>query len=227
MRRREDGYTLLELLIALTLASVVMVAVYGVLTSMVRFQVEGARRSTVDSWAIAGVVAMNKEIETSDSVAVGAIPSSVAQAASASANWMVACTNWSTRWASATTGGPMNAANPVGVYAYCYDATAPGYLRRYYNASAGACTIGGFNNTACSDGVAARSGVIATNVSQIGGAPVFAREQASNGVRVRFQVGVSAVGTLYTPGKEQLVNPQFLQFDTRVSLARAYLTSAD
>jgi type II secretory pathway component PulJ len=62
-RRRSGGFSLIELVIAVSLSTIVLIGVFSMMTSMVQLEVAGQRGGTVNAWSLASLVAMNREIE--------------------------------------------------------------------------------------------------------------------------------------------------------------------
>lgn len=226
-RNAPAGYTLVELLIAITMSSIVLVGIYSIVSTFVNIEVEGVKRGSITGWSLAGIDAMNREIEGANvmvwpTVALGADDT------------MTTCMNWSRITAGPATGGNLNGVGISGgggvgqnvlVYYYCYD-SGNKILRRMVTsgatcpaAAAGpACTSAGYTG-----GLYGANNVIATSVYRSGAAKVFTRDDALNAVRIRFIVGnpnPTPNTPLAGPNYGNVTNPQTLPMDTRVSLDR-------
>ena len=210
-RERTQGFTLIELIIAASLAMVVLLALFGMMSSMVRFQVEGLRRSTVTGWSMASIVKMNKEIESAGVVAY--------PADATPRDFFASCVNWSRILASSAAGGREDPTQGVVVIYYCYDGTA---IRRLTDETSGLCptsaSLPGGAEAVCNT----TGEIVAVGVKRhSSGNLVFTRDDAVGGIRIRFSVG-DQTHTVPAPGSPDIVNPQFVEFDTTVTTNRAY-----
>ncbi|MEK7384763.1 MAG: prepilin-type N-terminal cleavage/methylation domain-containing protein [Elusimicrobiota bacterium] len=223
MRRIQGrGYTLLEFIIAVALSMVVLMAVFSMMTSMLRFQVEGLKKSTVTGWSLASIMKMNKEIESAGVLAhpTNAVPS----------DWVVGCTNWS-RILTPPAGG--SRADPnlnMVVFYYCYDPATLTMRRLAEESSTVPCPASPVALPACTaawgGGADQTNDVIAAGITRhSSGALVFARDDSVGGVRLRYAVGEKIF--VRVAGKPDVVNPQYVEFDTSITLSRAYLNDLD
>jgi prepilin-type N-terminal cleavage/methylation domain-containing protein len=208
-RRKCAGVTLIELLVAVSLSSIVLIGVFSMTASMVQYEVEGLRKGTVTGWSLASLVAMNREIEGASVL--------VYPAAGSGANYLVVCSNWS-RILNNNAGGLLDATSTLTAYFYCYDA-ASAVLRRM--TSTASCPAS-YAPPACNAGTFGASSMIATGVYPIGAAPVFAADSAST-VNLRYTVGKPTAGVDVNEGNgaTNLTNPQTMTFDTRITLDKA------
>ena len=217
-RRRRAGFTLLELVIALSLSSIVLIGVFSMMASMMTYEAEGLRKGSVNAWSLASLVAMNREIE-------GA---SVFVYASASPpQTLVVCSNWSRLLTASGVGAKISAIDNVTVYNYCWD-QANNLLRRSITTGAGVtCPSSvGFAPLACNSAAyGGASSVIATGVFQDSlGDPIFTADPTSTGtIRIRYVVGNPSAGVSANEGNglTNFVNPQTMAFDTRITLDKA------
>jgi prepilin-type N-terminal cleavage/methylation domain-containing protein len=220
------GFTLLEMVVALSISSIVLIGVFVMLSSMVQYEVEGMRKGSVNAWSLASLVAMNGEIEAANLLAY--------PRGGSGANTLVVCSNWSRLMSSL--GGTMNtlgggAMNTLGggagvgptVYSYCWDSTT-NVLRR--KVVAGACT---YTVTSCDTTSYPGDSLIATGVYQdAANDPIFTADPAFNGsVRLRYVVGNPNAGASPHEGNgmTNFVNPQSMAFDTRLTLDKAFGTA--
>ena len=68
--------------------------------------------------------------------------------------------------------------------------------------------------------------VIAVGVNRHStGALVFTRDDGVGGVRVRYTVGEKTF--VHVDGKPDVVNPQYMEFDTSITMSRPYLNTND
>lgn len=209
--RSRAGFSLLELVIAISLASMVLVAVISMAAQMTRFHVDGIRSGTVTGWSLVSVSQMTKEIADAN---VLAYPSTT----TTGANTLVACVNWSRLMPGKL---DTRATANVTVLYYCYDSTNK-YLRRYVNrGTAVTCPATPPAIPAC-DGTGSwdEAGVVATNVELNGGAFIFTRDDVIGGVRIRYIVG-SPTPTTNRP------QPIFTPFDIKVGMQKQYDNTVD
>ena len=235
--RKSAGFSLIELVISISLASFVLVGVATIAAQMARNQVDGIRSGTVTGWSIVSYMSMAKEIEDAN---VLAYPINDGD----TADQIIICKNWS-----------RNASNPPGVGArlntdgtadadgvikgavyvvqYCVDPTAPvapqtGYtLRRYANVGVGvvcpappaapvACNAGGPGWTS--------NGVVGFRLEKIVGPPafplMFQRDNSIGGVRLRYVIGPQ------TPTANQPV-PKFTTFNFGIVMQKQFTSTLD
>lgn len=215
MRRR--GFSLIELLIGLSLASMVMVAVAGLAGMLMRGQVEGMRRGTIAGWSALSYASMTKEIEEAN---VLAYPINDSDAADS----ILVCKNWS-RSQGVSPGGKLESSLDATVIQYCVDSTDPANLRmrRYVNtgpavtcpappAAPVACNVAGPGWT--------QNDVVAIKLEKLGNAPVFTRDNAVGGVRIRYAIGSQASSAGQPVAK-------FTAFDFKISMQKPYNSPVD
>lgn len=205
-RRPEQGFTLLELIIALSISSIVLIGSFSVLTAMVQNEVEGMRHGSVSSWSLASLVNMNREIEEANAL-VYPPPGGSASAASF-------CKNY-----SRISGAALSSSDPIRYYSYCYDSSA-NVMRRM---EGGGCPGLGTAPPTCGVGAWGTASVVATGVYLNGGNPVFSTESGGGTIRVRYIVGKPTTGAALNEGNGQtnFARPQSLTFDTQLTLEKA------
>ena len=209
----EAGFTLLELVIAMSLASVVLVAVVSIAAQMVRFQMEGIRSGTITGWSLVSVTAMGKEIENAN---VMAWPTT----ANPASDTLIICQNW-----SRLTGGKIDtsAAADVTLTYYCYNPTTK-IIWRYSDRNPTTVTCPAPPTPALpacdGSGTYTEKGAVATNVERDSGASVFTRDDAIGGVRIRYLVG-SPTPTTNRP------KAVYMPFDVKIGLQKQYNNTVD
>lgn len=206
--RRRRGFTLIELVMALALAAVVLLGVFSILASMIQNEVQSLRKGTVTGWALASVVAMNREIASGSVLAYP--PRGIGD------DSLVICTNWS-RLMNPPNGAAL-IGGPTFYFSYCWEPGA--HLLRRMRID-GPCPPPGTPPPACGAATYGNDSVIATGVYRDAlNDPLFlADPDVASVVHLRYVVGnpeagVSAGGN----DKTFLTNPQSLAFDTRVAL---------
>ncbi len=228
--RSRAGYTLIELVIAISLASIVLVGLFAIMASMMNFQVEALKKGTVNGWSLAALLSMNREIEDASVI--------VYPSAGGSANSISLCTNYSHIMAGA--GGSADgsisgaASDPIQTIDYCYD---PANLVMRRQVIDGSCPVLGSAPPACTASNYApgaqqdtkTSGVIAISVYQAPGNPsVFTRSANRSGeIRLRYVIGNPNSTTTPSPGSAMVRNPQSMAFDTTLSVNRQYGNNQD
>jgi prepilin-type N-terminal cleavage/methylation domain-containing protein len=207
-RRRQAGFSLLELIIALSISSIVLIGVFSMTTSMIQYEVEGIRKGSVNGWSLASLMSMNREIENSS---VLVYPISGAQ------DFLVVCDNWS----RLMNGGAaaLTASQPTNIYQFCYDSSS-NVLRR--ETHTGNCPGAGYAPPACSAG---SYNLLATGVYRdTANDAIFTVDGENLGtIRLRYIVGKPTTGAAINEGNgvTNFANPQSMAFDTRLSLSKA------
>ncbi len=237
-RRASPGFSLIELIIACSLSTIVIIGVMELMSSMVMTEVDGMRQGTITSWALANINAMNADISAAAYLS--------RPVAGATDTTLIVCTNWAANALGAGVPGVVSPGAKVlmtppatyavdAVYYYCYD-TADGppfknsILRKVvYNpwpaqtvcplpgTAAPACTIGNYPNS---------DALVATGVYQVdypaNTVPIFTGDSAvPNGVRLQFRVGLPVAGvSAGRNGPTYTTNaaPMSMKFDTKIVL---------
>ena len=222
MRMKGAGFSLIELVIAVSLASFVLVAVAQLAMQMARNQADGIRSGTMTGWSVVSYLTMAKEIEDAN---VLAFPTD-----NIPRDEIVICKNWS-RSAGAVpgTGARLDPSANVTLIQYCFDNTEPvfpqvGYTMRRFadNTAATTCPAVGSAVTcsATPTGTWSETGVVGFRVERLGGAAPFLRANAIGGVRVRYVIG-QQVGTTQHP------LPKFTTFDYGISMQKQLSSTVD
>lgn len=211
LRGRRAGYSLIELMIAMSLASIVMVAVVSVSSSLIHFQVEGMRKGRVTGWALMSVMTMNREIEDAN-VLVHPL--------TGGADWVVVCNNWSRLQSAADK--RMDTTLPVRVVYYCFLETGTNPdrpLYRYINVGAypAVSCPASFTPPACgntSPGFAyTEMGIVASGVYRTATNP-FTREPTGKGLNIDFRIGNPA-----PTGAELVKTPVPVTMPVKITIA--------
>ncbi len=220
MRIRDDrGFSMLELIVAMSISSVVLITVFSVAASMIQFEVEGGRKGSVTAWSLASIANLNRDI-------AGASVIEWPNGAGAADNNLVLCNNWSRSGpmppaaANPPNGGTVSSLVGVSVIYYCWDSTS-NVLRRMQLPNN--CPNVGSGPPACTAAAYGPGSVVATAVYQNGGNWVFTNDATlQNAVHLMFVVGNPAQGQVNSNGGGAsgavFQNPQFLAFDTKVLL---------
>ncbi|MBI5246118.1 MAG: hypothetical protein HY923_02980 [Elusimicrobia bacterium] len=225
------AFSIIELVIAISLASFVLVGVASIAAQMARSQVEGIRGGTATGWSLVSYLSMAKEIEDANVLAYPI-------ANGAAADSLVVCKNWS-RMQGALPGGPLdtNAGAMEAVVQYCVDTTDPANLvvRRFANVSTvaanaapcpcpgapGPCGAAPVTCTSAPTGTWTETGVIGYRMERLAGFPsMFTRDDGIGGVRVRYVIG-RQTPTVNDP------NPKNTPFNFGIAMQKQYSSTLD
>lgn len=218
--RREAGFTLLEMIIALSLSSIVLVGAFTIMTSAVQNQVMLMRKGTVNAWSIASLVAMNRDIEGGSVLAY--------PAAGLGQNSVVVCSGYSRIVGAGGTPSTLPSL-PAGVtpnvYTYCWDAATNVFRRRYQAGTA--CPAPPATPPACIAGNYPE--VVASGVYQDPALdPIFQRDpNNASAVRVRYVVGNPNANAVSAGSNGMTVSAQVqsMSFDSRLTLENKQLSN--
>jgi len=207
-KRREAlpaGFTLMELLIAMSLSTLVIAAVVAFATSMIRTQFQEIRRGEVSGATILSLDQLRTDLENATYLQ---FPS-----AAAVSNVLSGCANYSM---ALNTPGPLLAGAPVTSFYYCVDATSHTLWR--YQAS-GICPYAPAP-APCGAGSATAIVYGAFYPSLANPGFFFKRTADTSGVELFYSIGnPSATATLQSP-----IN---YQFDTKINMVKAYMNTTD
>lgn len=212
------GFSIIELVIAVSLASFVLVGVATIAAQMARTQLDGVRTGTMTGWSVVSYMAMSKEIEEGN---VLAFPI----ANGASSDNLIICKNWS-RLMGALPGGRLDTNSPVSVIQYCVDSSVPTNLvmRRYANVGVGVSCPNPGSPVTCNSspsGTWTETGIVGIRLEKLSGyANVFTRDNAIGGVRLRYVIG-RQTATTNDP------NPRSTAFDFGISMQKQYNSTLD
>lgn len=217
--RSRAGFSLTELIISMLLSSFVMIGIVGIASQMVRFQVEGMKKGSVTGWSLVALTAMNKEIEDGSTLVY---PTNGTGAQDS----LTICKNYTHK-----TNGFLDGNNDVERISYCYDATAPGYIRRNRTTCtpsgpgtcAGACPALGVAPGACGGfPEVVATGVYRHNVANTAfpGNQLFRRADEVGGVQIRYIVGNPTPTT-------NMPMPQTMSFDLKFAMNKQYNNTED
>lgn len=221
------GYSLMEMIIAVTLSAIVISGIISVGASVIRFQMEGAARGDVAGWTLMNLHRLNQELESATYLSTRTA-NVVGTSPLIAANALVGCLNY-----SAILGGryvtAAGAAGDVTWFYYC-PATVPAEpslnavqsLYRYSkvgsaltcpdNAAIASITCGSPAGGLTME-VVARKFYHHNRVS--GTPPFFIRYSTSPGIEMHFTIGDSSrVVAGVTSTNRFNPNPVFLQIDT-------------
>jgi hypothetical protein len=230
LRRRSKGFTLIELIIAASLSTIVLIGVFSLMSSLVQTEVAGMRNGTVTAWTLANINTMNMDIAGASYIAV--------PAAGGNGDSLVVCTNWSATALGPATPGVVNklANAPIlgtpavnAVYYYCYDTadSAPfknAILRKILVNPAGGAGACPNVAPACLSGNYPGDSIVATGIYRdAANDKIFTADPPTlnahtNAVHLHFVVGNPNPGTSAGGGQEATNVPQSIPFDTRIIL---------
>ncbi|MBI3553303.1 MAG: prepilin-type N-terminal cleavage/methylation domain-containing protein [Elusimicrobia bacterium] len=229
MRR---GFSLIELLIAVSLAVVVMLAIVSVSTNMVRQHLQASHKGEVNGQTLAALDRMNKDIE-------GASYLFIPTTATPTGDTVGGCYNWEAKFQGSATGGPLTN-GPITYFLYCVDATRFGNIYRWtgtvascspaptYTACTAAGTANGGTNAAelwiAGDG--ATHGISRSDALSGVGGYYFMKSRVTNGVEVHYIVG-NSTPTADGAGRPGQYVPHFYKVDTRINMLKSFNNTSD
>ncbi len=136
MRSLENGgFTLIELIMALTITGVILITIVFLSTNAVRYQTEGVFRGRATSSAIYSLARMRSELE--DATYVYNLTCGGGSISTTGCNAVLACTNWSPNAAGPNAGAAYVGSAPVNTIYYCVSGT-----QMYRYVQAGGCNTG-------------------------------------------------------------------------------------
>ena len=230
------GFSLIEMVIGVSLASFVLVGVATIAAQMARSQVEGIRGGTATGWALVSYLSMAKEIEDANVLAYPI-------ANGAAADSLIICKNWS-RMMGALPGGMLDGriGATVSIVQYCVDSSDATNLlvRRYANVGTvtivdtvpvgltcpcpgapGACGATPVTCNSSPSGTWTSKDVIGFRMEKLAGYPsMFTRDDAIGGVRVRYAIGRQ------TPTTNDPV-PKNTPFNVGIAMQKQYSSTLD
>ncbi len=106
------GFTLIEMIVAILLSTLVLLGIIAVAASMVRQHFESLSQGELSGQALISLAQMYQDIENANVLA--APPAPVLPATSSSGNALAGCTNWSLLYGKA-----LNSVQPVQSFYYC------------------------------------------------------------------------------------------------------------
>lgn len=218
-RYRSVGFSIIELVIAISLSSFVLVGVATIAAQMARSQIEGIRSGTMTGWSLVSYLSMSKEIEDANVLAFPIVNG-------ASSDSLLICKNWSRVKDPPDRRLDTNAPGLVTVTQFCVDsATDPpnNILRRYAKVGAAVvCPDPGVPVacTAAPGGGWTETGVVGFRMEKLGGQNVFLRDNSIGGVRLRYVIG-KQTATTNEP------TPKFTPFDIGVGMSKQYNNTLD
>ena len=217
MKKPAQGFSLIELVIAVSLASFVLVGVATIAAQMARSQLDGIRSGTVSGWAAASYMAMAKEIEEGNVLAYPI-------ANGAAADSLIICKNWSRSMVTMPSAGRLDTSAAVAVIQYCLDTSGTdAVLRRYANVGFGVTCPAVASPVACvaaPAGTWTENGVVGFRVEKIGGANLFLRDNGIGGVRLSYVIG-NQVATTNQPVVK------FTQFNFGIAMQKQFSSPVD
>lgn len=182
-RRNASGFTLLEILVATVLSTVVLLGLFNLVTSMTTSEVNSARTGTVSAWSLTGAKAMATDIAGSSTLSYPA-------PGGTGADYLIVCSNWSPKM-NTSGGATLNGGAPKSMQ-YCFDTTdAAPFGNSILRRTTSACPT--VPVSPCTSGNYGTDSIVVTGVYRdAANHAVFYTEpnsQIPNAVRVRYSVG--------------------------------------
>ena len=236
------GFTLTELIIAVSLSGLILMGIIGISAQMVRFQLQGARKGDVTGWTLLGLQRLNKEIENAN---VLDCPATAATSTCTTAPYnpsqvLSGCTNFTKQ-----TNAPYDENRETVAFYYCVP--APGHALQdhlvRYELKSGPNPAGGFHSTpaptcpitpvpaTCGNTPASPvtmevlvKGFYAHNTQA--NFPFFERADDVSGVRLRYQVGLATATAEISPTTAGPI-PTYMRFDMKIGMNKSYTNTLD
>ncbi|MEK7389290.1 MAG: prepilin-type N-terminal cleavage/methylation domain-containing protein [Elusimicrobiota bacterium] len=221
MKNTRLGFSIVELLVAVFLSTMVLVGVMNISSTAVKNQMEGARRGAVTGWSLVSFEKMTKEIQ-------GASVIVTPNTGSPTGNRLVGCNNWSFNqqaYCGAAADKRLNCAMPVEVFYYCYNPVEKSIWRYFTNSVASpglTCPTAPPVVPCDGTGPFAQRLQIAWKaelVAPVNG-PMFRRNDVNGTIGMHYAVG-EQIPTVERP------LPIFIPFNLALTAQRGYLNSAD
>ncbi len=216
------GYTLVELLVAISLSAIVLSGIISVASSVIRYQVEGAARGDVAGWTLMNLHRMNQELEAATFITTR------------TTNVLIGCHNYSRILVYGSEDGRFDSSKPITWFQYCAaSAGSVQSLYRYEDLSATKCpdtvksdsiTCGNAPGGAMTYALVARRFY---HHDQANASPPFF-QMVPNGVEMHYTIGESTprvTGVTATAPYNPV--PVYLRVDTVVGSARTYNNGND
>ncbi|MDD5656526.1 MAG: prepilin-type N-terminal cleavage/methylation domain-containing protein [Elusimicrobia bacterium] len=218
---RRRGFTILELVIALSLASVVFMAIVGIAAQVVRWEIESRGRGSNTGWTLLSLQRMNRELQLATVLYCPYRDASHFGCPGPESDVLSGCGNYS--FLNGSFGGANDASQPITAFYYCVGPLGSAYagsLLRYEARGIGAsCPMAA---PACGEG---SPEVIARRVSRMDPtATYFKRRDDAGGVQVRYVVGSSDRADAQN---KELSAPIFTVVDSVVSMSKVYGNPSD
>lgn len=216
-RRSAQGFTLVELIIALSLSSFILAGIVGVASQMVRFQMEGKKKGDVTGWTIVSLIKMNKELENAS---VLDCPSSYAGCSGLTSDYISGCSNY-TRMTSPA--GPIDTSpgnNTITAFYYCVPTSGANANQLLRYGATGTCPM-----AAPTCGSTAGFEVYAQDFYKVAGLTYFFRRANEvNGIELNYIVGIA---TANADSTGQRTMPVYMKMQTKIGMNKTYNNTVD
>ena len=212
-RGRAAGFTLVELILAVGLSTVVLIGAFSMLTSMIQYEVEAGRKGSVTGGSLMSLGAMNADIAAASCLVTPPL-------SGVPGDSLVVCTNWSRQAKQGDPNGNfLDSTSGNTIYSYCYDPA--NFLIRGMSQS-GACPAVGAAPPVCTVAGYPTGTVLATGVYRDkNGSLLFQYDTTTPGaIQLHYVVGNPNAGTVSGPGagnnQTNFANPVSLAIDTKI-----------
>ncbi|MBI4677940.1 MAG: prepilin-type N-terminal cleavage/methylation domain-containing protein [Elusimicrobia bacterium] len=212
------GFTLIEILIAMSLSSFVLIALVTVLASMLRYHVDTSLRGEVSGWTVVALDRLNSEVEETTHINSPALGTS--------GDNLDGCVNFSRQLYDSNTsaaGGRLDGNKDVLAFRYCRNPDIgggiPALLRLTVSGPGLVCP----DNIPAGCALGANASVVIRNLhyrdnDATATPPIFTNR--GDGIEMHFAVGSSTMPT--TGPTSQLPVPVHLKVDTFLRANRPY-----
>jgi type II secretory pathway pseudopilin PulG len=244
-RRAAPGFTLLELIVALSLSVFVLVGIISIATTMISYQLDSVRKGNTEGSSITALTAIQRDIRAATYLQcpggnAGCVP------ASNTGDKLSGCTNWSAQisgadkridpnYANVASVDECTGANNVMSFLYCTpnSSTDPRLIR--YVKCGTTCSIPAPASCGAAAGGATMSVIVGANGATLspgfrhmdGLGYYYERADDISGVGVHFIVGVGTPTVAGQAGRAQVAMPVSYKFNVRVGMNKSYNDSND
>jgi hypothetical protein len=209
--KRSLGFSLLELMVSLTLSTVVLIGVISIATQVVRNQFQTIRSGEISGQTLAALHAMNRELEQATYIDPTAPTTSGDDIVSG-------CLNYSPQMVTLNGDGRIDSTKPIQSFYYCVLVHGtPGRfdsLLRYppFGQYGATCPI-----TTPTCGAGSYDAVVGYNFSKIGSSSYFTRDDTTGGISMNYIVGNA------TPTAQVKIPVAYI-VQSKITMAKSYLS---
>lgn len=204
------GLTLIEMIVAIFLSSLVLLAIVGVAAQMIRFQMEGTTKSGVAGWTMISLDQMNRELQDATALYCPSAGPGYG-CGSTTSSYLSGCKNYSLMPPGSRISPDLSV--PITAFYYCVDNNLHNLLRYQMQ---GACPYA--PQPTCGQGSYT---LVAQKVYPDPGDPqcnqCFRRADDVGGVELNFNVGDPI-----NPPQSGMKNPVYMKVQTKIGMKKPY-----
>jgi hypothetical protein len=224
------GFTLVEMLIATTMALLVMIAAMNISSMMVRTHLQSVHRGQLSGLVLASLDGMQRDM-------AGASFISISSPGPSSGDAVAGCANWSSVAGGAATAGRLDPSQNVEYFIYCVTAPRFGAVYRWKGTLTAppfcdpAPAVPSCGNVADNKGnmpelLVGGDGVNTGMSYGDAGLNYFSRSRSASGIELHYIVG-NSTPTADAASRPGQYAPQFYKVDTRVNTITSFNNPSD